>query len=72
MYAIKHYMYLHKQDCELFGWLTPLDVCICHLCVCVCVCVCVSECAPLCVCVSVCVHVCPCVHRGNCLAPVVF
>lgn len=50
MYAIKRYMYLHKQDCELFGWLTPLSVCICRLCVC--------ECAPLCASVCVCVHVC--------------
>lgn len=48
MYAIKHYMYLHKKDCEFFGWLTPLSMCICrlHKCVCHCVCVCVSMCAP--------------------------
>lgn len=31
MYAIKHYMYLHKQACEFFGWLTPLSVCILHV-----------------------------------------
>lgn len=48
MYAIKHYIYLHKQECELFGWLTLLSMCICRLCVCV------LHCA----CVYVCVHVC--------------
>lgn len=50
MYAIKHYMYLHKQDCELFGWLTLLSMCICRLCMCALllwsVCACVSMCAP--------------------------
>lgn len=39
MYAIKHYMYLHKQDCEPFGWLTLLSMCI-FVCVCVSLCVC--------------------------------
>lgn len=58
MYAVKHYMYLHKQDCELSGWPTLQSMCICRLYMCVLHCVCVS--------------VCPCVHHGNCLAPVVF
>lgn len=55
MYAIKYYMYKHKQDCEFFGWPTLLSMCAS-----------IYACAPLCV------GVCPCVHRGDCLAPVVF